>query len=89
MLPRKAEACTDFRLHERVGSVPAGLAQNSPQPPLVRACFMAPAGSRVNVRLYWLEGRQMRLKPPRRRVMAKLRDDRSKTRIGGMSVQVT
>jgi putative transposase len=28
-------------------------------------------------RLYRLEGLQMRLKPPRRRVMAKLRDDRS------------
>jgi putative transposase len=28
-------------------------------------------------RLYKLEGLQMRLKPPRRRVMAKLRDDRS------------
>jgi putative transposase len=28
-------------------------------------------------RLYCLEGLQMRLKPPRRRVMAKLRDDRS------------
>ena len=38
-------------------------------------------GWRVNVkrvrRLYRLEGLQMRLKPPRRRVMAKLRDDRS------------
>ena len=38
-------------------------------------------GWRVNVkrvrRLYNLEGLQMRLKPPRRRVMAKLRDDRS------------
>ena len=28
-------------------------------------------------RLYRLEGLQMRLKPPRRRVLAKLRDDRS------------
>jgi len=28
-------------------------------------------------RLYRLEGLQMRLKPPRRRVKAKLRDDRS------------
>lgn len=38
-------------------------------------------GWRVNVkrgrRLYKLEGLQMRLKPPRRRVMAKLRSDRS------------
>ena len=38
-------------------------------------------GWQVNVkrvrRLYKLEGVQMRLKPPRRRVMAKLRDDRS------------
>jgi putative transposase len=38
-------------------------------------------GWHVNVkrvrRLYRLEGLQMRLKPPRRRVMAKLRDDRS------------
>jgi putative transposase len=38
-------------------------------------------GWHVNVkrvrRLYKLEGLQMRLKPPRRRVMAKLRDDRS------------
>jgi putative transposase len=38
-------------------------------------------GWRVNVkrvrRLYRLEGLQMRLKPPRRRVMAKLRNDRS------------
>ncbi len=38
-------------------------------------------GWQVNVkrvhRLYRLEGLQMRLKPPRRRVMAKLRDDRS------------
>jgi putative transposase len=38
-------------------------------------------GWRVNVkrvhRLYRLEGLQVRLKPPRRRVMAKLRDDRS------------
>ena len=39
-------------------------------------------GWHVNVkrvhRLYRLEGLQMRFKPPRRRVMAKLRDDRSK-----------
>src|SRR5262249_599396 len=38
-------------------------------------------GWRVNVKrvhwLYCLEGSQMRLKPPRRRIMAKLRDDRS------------
>ena len=38
-------------------------------------------GWHVNVkrvrRLYRLEGLQMRLKPPPRRVMAKLRDDRS------------
>ena len=38
-------------------------------------------GWHVNVkrvrRLYRLEGLQMRLKAPRRRVMAKLRDDRS------------
>jgi putative transposase len=38
-------------------------------------------GWHVNVkrvhRLYRLQGLQMRLKPPRRRVMAKLRDDRS------------
>jgi hypothetical protein len=53
-------------------------------------CVMATAGSRcllrregwhVNVkrvhRLYRLEGLQMRLKPPRRRVMSKLCDDRS------------
>src|SRR5262245_14064271 len=38
-------------------------------------------GWHVNIkrvhRLYWLEGLQMRLKPLRRRGMAKLRDDRS------------
>ena len=45
------------------------------------AVLLRREGWRVNVkrvrRLYNLEGLQMRLKPPRRRVMAKPRDDRS------------
>jgi len=43
------------------------------------AVLLRRQGSRVNVkrmhRLYRLEGLQIRLKPPRRRVMAKLRDE--------------
>ena len=43
------------------------------------AVLLRREGSRVNVkrmhRLYRLEGLQIRLKPPRRRVMAKLRDE--------------
>jgi putative transposase len=45
------------------------------------AVMLRREGWRINVkrvhRLYRLEGLQMRHKPPRRRVMAKLRDDRS------------
>ena len=45
------------------------------------AVLLRREGWHVNVkrvhRLYRLEGPQMRLKPPRRRVMAKLPDDRS------------